>query len=248
MSDAGATFQSARNAPEPEWNVALKEGEDQLVELDLDQMERAVLDGSLLIDGQPAAGWTVALKPANRPSGRPSEFPQTVLDVGGHFHLETPVMGQQTLTLTSPADRLPLALRAAVELFDGQRNWSLSLETGTLELSDVPLVAHEHYRPHLRWQGAEGMSGTHRTHTRCERQPAARGFARGDARVRRSPRGTQDRGGRAADRRAELGAGDHARLVNGNNRRKRTRFISRHFATQGRTVKPSGLASQSVGK
>ena len=172
MSEAGATFQSARNAPDPEWNVELKEGEDQLVELDLNQAERALLDGSLNIDGQPAAGWTAALRPAHRPSGRPSEFPQTVLDVGGQFHLETPVMGQQTLTLSSPPDQLSLALRASLELIDGQRNWSLSLQTGTLELSGVPIVAHEHFRPHLRWQGAEGMSA------RIELMPDANGRVR----------------------------------------------------------------------
>jgi RNA polymerase sigma-70 factor (ECF subfamily) len=158
LSEAGATFQSAAGAPEREWNVELHADEEAFVELDLSSRPRALLAGSLAIDGAPAVGWAVGLRPKDRPSGRPSEFPQAVLDDVGRFHLETPVMGVHTLTLTAPGGEYPLAVSTPLELSDGPRDWSLELETGSVELTGVPAITHEHYRPNLLWKGAGGAS------------------------------------------------------------------------------------------
>ncbi len=112
---------------------------------------RAVLDGSVLVDGQPAVRWSAGLRPANRPSGRPDEFPQTTLDAEGHLHLETPVVGAQTLMLSAAPGTFPRELRVPLDLVDGQRDWSLSLGTCSVHVTGVPALTYEFYRPHLLW-------------------------------------------------------------------------------------------------
>ena len=156
MSDAGATFMGARTQAELEWNVEVHEGEEAYVELDLARQVRALLEGVVQVDGHPAAGWSVGLWPVDRPSGRPSEFPKATLDEHGRFRLETPVLGAQTLRLTAGDGALDL--EAELTLTDGPQDWSLELETGAVEVTNVPTVLDEYYRPHLRWKGEAGLS------------------------------------------------------------------------------------------
>lgn len=158
MSDAGATYMSVEDAGPLEWNINLDEGEEEYFELDLSAMPRASVQGRLVINGVPATHWVAGLRPFARPSGRPSDSPQTVLDDGGGFELETAVLGRQILSITAPEGEFPLSLSTSIELGEGLHGWNLELETGSIELEGVPAETHEIYRPHILWKGANGAS------------------------------------------------------------------------------------------
>ena len=115
-----------------------------------------MLDGRFFLDGRPEAGWSVSLSPLERPSGRPSEHPQSSTDPAGRFRLETHVEGPHRLTLASEA----FVLQATVTLTDGETPWLLDLETAQVRVEGLPTAAAQGRAPgpHLVWSGPDGSS------------------------------------------------------------------------------------------
>lgn len=129
---SGSTYFGTGPAAEIPANCSVSEGEVTHVDLWLEEADAGVcrLEGRLVVDGEPAEGWSASLDSEGGSPGQAS----IRLELGS-FRLATDVPGTHLLTLRcdDPDPGAMLVIREAVALSEGQHTWSLELETGRVE-------------------------------------------------------------------------------------------------------------------
>ncbi len=115
------------------WKVEVFEGKTASYDIDLAASEGVQLEGSLMIDGAPAEGWTAELFSLTPDSGLvPGEKDAIETDEDGRFRLAKDAAGSYLLRVSTQDEKAPNVL-ARLELGLGVTPWSLSFETGRLE-------------------------------------------------------------------------------------------------------------------
>ncbi|HET6202035.1 MAG TPA: carboxypeptidase-like regulatory domain-containing protein [Planctomycetota bacterium] len=140
MLDPGHTstgFVSGSDVKEAEipWVCEVVEGQTTRYDLDLSGSEGPVLLGQLLVDGEPAGGWTAVLRPHTGGfvvTGRDRQSRAT--DRDGRFTIPFPPGDRFRLALESdPGSQGSIRLTDAVVAQPRENNWRLDLPTGRLE-------------------------------------------------------------------------------------------------------------------
>jgi hypothetical protein len=126
----GATYWGGKSGGEIPANCTVLAGEVTRVELWLEDgtAGRCRLTGTLVIDGEPAAGWLATLDREGTAAAEPAAFAEP-----GVFRLSVEEPGSYRLRLSALDLRALLVILDPVELHEGERSWSLELETGALE-------------------------------------------------------------------------------------------------------------------
>ncbi len=154
------SFSSSLRAPEGSfrfpWDCEVFEGETTVHDLDLGRRTSCTIRGSMHIDGAPAAGWGVRLR-LRYHRGRPSDRTVGVVAADGTFELELREEGLASLGFYSAHESDRVRLNAEVELVEGLTEWSAALDTGRLEVTNVPHTKEWNEVPHLLWEGANGL-------------------------------------------------------------------------------------------
>lgn len=149
------TFQLQRTAtaqPGPTANVELREGESSSAEVSFRAALLAHVRGRLTLAGRPAAGWEVRLTSLREP-GRAARV--AVLDADGAFVLGSPLVGSSRLEFFDPLrGARAFTLEAALELRDGEHEWSVDLPLARAQGRVLSFSASE--RPGLGWRFESG--------------------------------------------------------------------------------------------
>jgi len=126
-----AHYGSGSDPWEPRWDCRVVDGSTTRYDIDLRYDSLASVSGSLVLDGEPAAGWTA--QALSRYAADLTEPVRPVaLDADGRFELRVSP-GTYEVSLQSPAgDHGHVRLLRQVEIDEGGLEWDLALETGGL--------------------------------------------------------------------------------------------------------------------
>lgn len=149
------TFQLQRTAtvqPGPTPNVELREGESASVEVSFRAALLAHVRGQLSLGGRPAAGWEVRLTSLREP-GRAARVATLAPD--GTFELGSPLVGSSRLEFFDPLrGARAFTLEAALELRDGEHEWSIDLPLARAQGRVIGFALSE--RAGLGWRFESG--------------------------------------------------------------------------------------------
>lgn len=149
------TFQLQRTAtaqPGPTPNTELRDGESTNVEVSFRAALLAHVRGRLALGGRPAAGWEVRLTSLREPGRAPRA---ATLAPDGSFQLGSPLVGPSRLEFFDPLrGARAFTLEAALELRDGEHDWSLDLPLARAQGRVVQFATSE--RAGLGWRFESG--------------------------------------------------------------------------------------------
>jgi len=190
LESLGSLHMIADGPVEAPWVCEVFEGERTYFDLDLDRRDLCRLHGRLEVDGGPATGWGAKLSHSGFGAQRPDQNPVTTLAGDGSYAFSVPVEGSYSLEFQAP-DAGTAAISVALELVAGEREWSLSLETGSVVVDGVPRAAKDDpgARRWLRWTGADGASAQVPLDPDSDQIAFVERFPAGMARILRYPLG-----------------------------------------------------------
>ena len=144
------------------WVCEVFEGETTFHDIDLASVEPCVVTGALVVDGEPAAGWTATLRTRAGHSHRPSEHPWVLLGAEGRFELSVDKPRAYTLTLQAPQGEPELAVAADLDLAPGALEWELAFETGAAVIDGVTRAESHTEFLFLEWVAPNGAHAVRR--------------------------------------------------------------------------------------
>ena len=189
LEELPTSHSSSSKRPEIPWVCEVREGSTTRYDIDRTSEQTCRLDGTLAIDGVPAAGWSAWLNTAEGFSHRTAENPRTSVGADGRLELSVAKPGRYVLRLETPEELAEseeaLAVDFTLQLEPGSRSWDLELDTGKVILTGIPTNRRSGEELAIEWSGKDGA----RVHAWIE--PRATGVSRpvrlpvGEVRVRR---------------------------------------------------------------
>ncbi|HVS19842.1 MAG TPA: carboxypeptidase-like regulatory domain-containing protein [Planctomycetota bacterium] len=127
---------TGRGRAELEYDCRVEEGRTTRFDIDLTGRGGVRVVGLLRLDGAPPGVWRAMLTEDGLLGG--SSFDEAKLDVDGGFTLLAPKPGRYRVVLQGMVGEGGSFVVATVELAQGENPWQLDIQTGALEVRNVP--------------------------------------------------------------------------------------------------------------
>jgi hypothetical protein len=146
-------FESREKEVEYPSNCTVEDGRTTRFDLDLSAGLVCVLNGRVRVNGKPALGWTVTVRPDGDTTA--SDIPATAVDARGEMRIEVESPGRYRVILCPPADSGSGGqIWIPVDLQRGENLWPLDLAAGALKGRKLAPLGEQSLG--YKWEGPAG--------------------------------------------------------------------------------------------